>query len=594
MQYTDKQIADLIDGIHSGKYTTTELPESLYYAIANYLKKGLDVGFGVGDKDEELLKELQDNIYMFSAAKTYNEVRDMSELLTDGDSVRPFNEFKSEAMKIYGQYNEDWLKAEYNTAVASGTMAKQWSVIESTKDVLPNLRYSTTEVACPICTELDGTVAPVDDDFWNTFYPPNHYNCFPNGTKVLTPNGWKNIESLRVNDSIIGGSSNVCNIDTVHTNAFNGELVNITIKNNSVSSTKNHSILTIDGWKKAENIRIADIVINHSYVTGFNKVINCINNMTAIRRYLFISVKRKWEAARMNALNTHIQFWDKYIYKSTINQFVCSNSKPIRLEKIKNNALNFIWRFMIHTKSFWVILIGLYRFIVCLIPYRFIKHRVINSHSIRSIRSFFTKHRVWVVLPVFRKYRTLLFSSIFSFNPLKPYAFASGFGFNAKFIKYSNEGSGINTPFITNTFFGNTPIDIHGSEGFTNGAPLNSFNSKIGFWLYSFFHMTYNNVISIANVQYNGNINNFTVNKDNSYITEIGIVHNCMCIVLQEDSDVEVTQDKPDTSDEMDDVFKINVGKERVIFSDEHPYFTSAPKSLGENNFGLPIPDTDE
>jgi len=177
MQYTDKQIADLIDGIHSGKYTTTELPESLYYAIANYLKKGLDVGFGVGDKDEELLKELQDNIYMFSAAKTYNEVRDMSELLTDGDNVRPFNEFKAEAMKIYGQYNEDWLKAEYNTAIASGTMAKQWSVIESTKDVLPNLRYSTTEVACPICTELDGTVAPVDNDFWNTFYPPNHYNC---------------------------------------------------------------------------------------------------------------------------------------------------------------------------------------------------------------------------------------------------------------------------------------------------------------------------------------------------------------------------------------------------------------------------------
>lgn len=181
-EYSDRYIADLIDGIYSGKYTTLDLPSSLYFAIAQYLKKGLYKGFG-GDindfsgKDLDLIKELRDNIYMFSAAKTYNEVRDMSELLTDGDNVRPFNEFKAEAMKIYGQYNEDWLKAEYNTAIASGTMAKQWSVIESTKDVLPNLRYSTTEVACPICTELDGTVAPVDDDFWNTFYPPNHYNC---------------------------------------------------------------------------------------------------------------------------------------------------------------------------------------------------------------------------------------------------------------------------------------------------------------------------------------------------------------------------------------------------------------------------------
>lgn len=182
VEFSDKYIFDLIDGIYSGKYTTDSLPSSLYFAIAKYLKKGLYEGFGgnltdFDGKDLDLLKELRDNIYMFSAAKTYNEVRDMSDLLLDGDNVRPFNEFKTEALKIYGTYNQDWLKAEYNTAIAGATMGKQWLDIESNKGILPNLRYSTTEVACPICSELDGTVAPVDDSFWDTFYPPNHYNC---------------------------------------------------------------------------------------------------------------------------------------------------------------------------------------------------------------------------------------------------------------------------------------------------------------------------------------------------------------------------------------------------------------------------------
>lgn len=594
MQYTNKQIADLIDGIHSGKYTTTELPESLYYAIADYLKKGLGIGFGVGDKDEALLKELQDNIYMFSAAKTYNEVRDMSELLTDGDKVRPFNEFKAEAMKVYGQYNEDWLKAEYNTAIASGTMAKQWSEIESTKDVLPNLRYSTTEAACPICTDLDGTVAPVDDEFWGTFYPPNHYNCFPDGTKVLTPNGWLNIETLSVNDAIIGGSGNVCNIDAVHTNFIDGELVNITIKNNTVSSTKNHSILTVNGWKKAENIRVNDIVINQSNDTGFDKVINCINNMRAVGCYLLMPIKRQWKAACMNAFNPYIQFRNKNINKPTVNQFISNDIKPFTFEHIKNNTFSFIRGLMVHAKSFWILLISLYCFIVSLIPYRLIKHRVISSHSFRSIYSFFTKHWMRIVSAIISKCTRLFCFPFIGIYPLKANAFACGFCGNAQFIKYPDKGTSIDTPFSANAFFRSSTIDVHGGEGFSGGAPLNRFNSKIGFWLYSFFHMTYNNVVSIANVQYKGNINNFTVNRDNSYITSIGIVHNCMCIVLQEDSDVEVTQDKPDTSDEMDDVFKMNVGKDKVVFSDEHPYFTSAPKSLGENNFGLPIPDNDE
>lgn len=184
MKYTDEQIKSLLDGIYAGTITETNLPEDLYFAIADYLKRGLYNGFGgslidfsEGSSDYAMLKELRENIYMFSAAKTYVEVRGMTDLLIDGDVVKSFAEFKKDAMQVYDIYNKDYLKSEYNTAIASAEMAAKWVTIQDDIDVLPNLRYSTTEVACPICAPLDGTTLPATDSFWDVYYPPNHYNC---------------------------------------------------------------------------------------------------------------------------------------------------------------------------------------------------------------------------------------------------------------------------------------------------------------------------------------------------------------------------------------------------------------------------------
>lgn len=181
MNYTKEQIQTLIAGIYAGTITETALPKDLYFAIAEYLKQAVYEGFGGGlsdfridTVDYSLLRDLRDNIYMFSAAKTYCEVQDMAALV---ETVADFSAFKKEVMSIYEQYNIDWLKAEYNTAVASSEMANKWLKIEKDAGVLPLLRYDTTEVACPICAPLNGTVRPVNDIFWSTYYPPNHFNC---------------------------------------------------------------------------------------------------------------------------------------------------------------------------------------------------------------------------------------------------------------------------------------------------------------------------------------------------------------------------------------------------------------------------------
>jgi len=76
---------------------------------------------------------------------------------------------------------------------------------------------------------------------------------------------------------------------------------------------------------------------------------------------------------------------------------------------------------------------------------------------------------------------------------------------------------------------------------------------------------------------------------------------NCLCIVLQEDSDATLTPEveKNDTFDkvnaEMSDTFKMNPGKDKEIFSRDHPYFDIPKKDieLAKNNFNLPIPSVE-
>ena len=182
-KYSDEQLKDLLDGIYSGAITEYNIPEDLYFAIADYLKGGLYQGFGgtledFSGKDLELLNELRENVYMFSAAKSYQEMKDIGSLMVDenGDLIsnREFNQLGAQK---FDQWNENWGRTEYNTAVAQGTMAVKWNEIESNKDLLPILSYSTIGDACDICAPLDGLTAPVDDPVWNDIYPTNHFNC---------------------------------------------------------------------------------------------------------------------------------------------------------------------------------------------------------------------------------------------------------------------------------------------------------------------------------------------------------------------------------------------------------------------------------
>lgn len=181
IKYTERQISNLIEAVSEGRITTGELPEDLYFAIADYLKEALYKGFGgtieeFGGRNLELLEELRTNIYMFSGAKTYQQIRQMTEQLATSES---FAEFKKQALATYEQYNVDWLKTEYQTAIGQATQARQWGDIESDKETFPYLQYSAVIDAntSDICEPLNGVTLPVDDPLWDEYSPLNHFNC---------------------------------------------------------------------------------------------------------------------------------------------------------------------------------------------------------------------------------------------------------------------------------------------------------------------------------------------------------------------------------------------------------------------------------
>lgn len=149
----------------------------LWEASAKGMK--LNIGYDEGTTDE-LAAALRQNLFVFAAFKNHHMVADIAALLTDESGrLRPFEEFRHLALQVSKDYNTTWLRAEYDTALASGQMAVRWRDIERDKKALPYLRYVTAGDGRVRAAhaKLDGATKPVDDPFWDEWFPPNGWNC---------------------------------------------------------------------------------------------------------------------------------------------------------------------------------------------------------------------------------------------------------------------------------------------------------------------------------------------------------------------------------------------------------------------------------
>ena len=191
--FTDKDFDNIIRGIVNGVISTKRLDYNTYLRIARKLSDGVFKGFGVDIKDTlygspnyNMLFDLRNNVYVFSAAKTYQQTREIESVLkkltgaiTTDESINSFGEFKKQAKEILVNYNENYLRTEYNSAISQSRSAAQWMDMEKDYELMPMLTYQTVGDGRvrPEHAMLDNITRDLKDKFWDIYYPPNGWNC---------------------------------------------------------------------------------------------------------------------------------------------------------------------------------------------------------------------------------------------------------------------------------------------------------------------------------------------------------------------------------------------------------------------------------
>ena len=168
--------------VYEGVVDVNALDLTLYAQTVSYLMKGVIQGFG-GLADDFVFGTglnltatgIENNIWRFSAAKQYQQVRTLSKLV---NKAVPYNEFKKVADVVLNDYNKNYLKTEYITSVLQSQAAREWVDFDENENI-QFLRYNTQRDGRvrPAHAALDKITLPKNDSFWNDHAPANGWRC---------------------------------------------------------------------------------------------------------------------------------------------------------------------------------------------------------------------------------------------------------------------------------------------------------------------------------------------------------------------------------------------------------------------------------
>ena len=139
----------------------------------------LNSGFQQVKMSDAMRQRLQRSNYIFSGMKTFHELNEaFPSLIDENGNRKPFEQFLNDVQRIDRTYNQNYLRAEYNFCQASADMAAKWEGFMQDGDRY-NLQYRTAndDRVRPEHAALHGVTLPISDAFWESYYPPNGWNC---------------------------------------------------------------------------------------------------------------------------------------------------------------------------------------------------------------------------------------------------------------------------------------------------------------------------------------------------------------------------------------------------------------------------------
>ena len=178
-------VMGLAQRIYDGEKITYD-PDLLQATVKPYID-GITKGYGKSladvdwnTPDAKTLQKLTENVFQFSASKDFHILSDMTAALKGSDGkMRSFDDFRAEVDKMNVKYNQNWLRTEYNQAVASSQCAARWTDFEKHSKSMPFLQYQAVMDGNTRAEHaaLNGVIKRVDSDFWDKYYPPNGWGC---------------------------------------------------------------------------------------------------------------------------------------------------------------------------------------------------------------------------------------------------------------------------------------------------------------------------------------------------------------------------------------------------------------------------------
>ncbi|GHV31589.1 hypothetical protein FACS1894177_06510 [Bacteroidia bacterium] len=182
---TSRLFEKAIREVYGDGADTPAINKTLFEITNNALQEGIvrefkGAGLEFGRKNQSFINEFKYNAAVFSAFKNHRQTQEIVSLLTGEDgNLRPFYEFRKLALKVSKDYNTEWLRTEYNTAVRAARAAVNWRKYLETKHLYPNLEYieSVAKQKRELHFEWAGTILPVEHPWWDDHLPPSDWNC---------------------------------------------------------------------------------------------------------------------------------------------------------------------------------------------------------------------------------------------------------------------------------------------------------------------------------------------------------------------------------------------------------------------------------
>lgn len=148
--------------------------------------EALNTGMARVEMSDGMRQRLQRSNWVFSGMKTFHELNEAFPSLIDEYGERKtFDRFYDDVRKIHETYNRNYLRAEYNFVTQSAEMASRWERFSEDGDRY-YLQYRTAgdSRVRPEHAAMEGITLPIDDPFWEEYYPPNGWNCRCSVTQV--------------------------------------------------------------------------------------------------------------------------------------------------------------------------------------------------------------------------------------------------------------------------------------------------------------------------------------------------------------------------------------------------------------------------